>query len=76
VLSPQINFIRKATACQHSFIPICDDSFAVGMVNFMKTQELVLICRYSEMGQSVAQIIQSSFDTFLRKELQIVAKCL
>jgi len=36
VLPPQINFIRKATACQHSFIPICDDSFAVGMVNFMK----------------------------------------
>lgn len=40
----------------------------------MKTQKLALLCRYSTNDQSIAQLIQSSFDTFLRKELQNVAK--
>ena len=40
----------------------------------MKTQDLVVICRCSEKDRSIAQIIQSSFDTFLRKELQNVEK--
>ncbi len=40
----------------------------------MKTQEIVLICRYTEEEISITQIIQRSFDTFLRKELQNVAK--
>lgn len=30
--SSQLNFIRKATVCLHSFIPICADRKAVGMV--------------------------------------------
>lgn len=36
----------------------------------MKTQKLVLICRYSKEGRRIIQIIQSSIGTFLRKELQ------
>lgn len=40
----------------------------------MKTQELALVCRYSEEGHDIAQIIQASFDIFLRKELQNVEK--
>ena len=40
----------------------------------LKTQELALMCRYSTEGQSIAQVIQTSFDIFLRKELQNVAK--
>ena len=36
LLPPQLYFIRKATACLHSFIPICADSIAVGMVIVMK----------------------------------------
>ena len=35
LLPPQLYFIRKATACLHSFIPICADSIAVGMVIVM-----------------------------------------
>ena len=41
----------------------------------MKPQELIILCHYSEGGDSIIQIIQSSFDTFLRKELQNVEKC-
>ncbi len=40
----------------------------------MKAQRLVLLCRYSTNERSIAQLIQSSLDTFLRKELQNVAK--
>lgn len=40
----------------------------------MKTQELILTCQYSEREQTVTQIIQNSFDTFLKKEFQNVAK--
>ena len=36
---PHLNFIRKATACLHSFIPICADSNAVGMVIYMNMYE-------------------------------------
>ena len=42
----------------------------------MKPQELTILCHYSEGGDSIIQIIQSSFDTFLRKELQNVEKYL
>ena len=40
----------------------------------VKSQELVLTCHYSEGKDVAIQIIQSSFDTFLRKELQNVEK--
>jgi len=40
----------------------------------MKTQELILTCRYSDEAQSISKIIQSSFDSFLKKELQNVEK--
>ena len=40
----------------------------------MKTQELVLTCRYFEEERTIAQIIQNSFDIFLKKELQNVEK--
>ena len=36
MLPPQFNFIRKATVCLLSFIPICAESEAVGMVFTMK----------------------------------------
>ena len=40
VLPPQSNFIRKATVCLLSFIPICAESEAVGMVINMKGTQL------------------------------------
>ena len=42
----------------------------------MKPQELTILYHYSEGEGSIIQIIQSSFDTFLRKELQNVEKYL
>lgn len=39
----------------------------------MKPQEAVLICLYSEK-ENAAEIILRSFDIFLKKELQNVAK--
>lgn len=42
----------------------------------MNVQNLILTCRYSEEEQTAAQIIERSFGTFLRKELQNVAKYL
>ena len=36
VLSPQSGFIRKATVCLHTFIPICADSATGGMVIIMQ----------------------------------------
>lgn len=38
----------------------------------MKTQENELLCCYTEEAVSIAQIIQDSFEIFLRKELQNV----
>ena len=41
----------------------------------MKPQELVVICSYSEKEDvSIAQVIQSSFEIFLKKELQSIEK--
>ena len=42
----------------------------------MKPKELTILCHYSEGGDSIIQIIQSSFDTFLKKELQDIEKYL
>ena len=42
----------------------------------MKTREIMLICHYAKEEISIAQIIQTSFDIFLRKELQNVTKTL
>ena len=42
----------------------------------MKPKELTILCHYSEEEGSIIQIIQNSFDTFLRKELQNVEKYL
>lgn len=36
----------------------------------MKTQELKLICLYTDGGQTISQIIAGSFAAFLRRELQ------
>lgn len=38
----------------------------------MNMQELILNCRYSEREQTVAQIIESSFAAFLKKELKML----
>jgi len=43
---------------------------------FMKMNELVLTCYYSGGETSAAQIIQSSFGAFLKKEFQNIASCL
>ncbi len=40
----------------------------------MKMQELILICQYSEGGRTIPQLINGSFDSFLKKELQNVEK--
>ncbi|WP_204884405.1 hypothetical protein, partial [Pseudoflavonifractor phocaeensis] len=42
VLPPQSNFIRKATVCLLSFIPICAESEAVGMVIMMSKKQEIL----------------------------------
>lgn len=42
----------------------------------MKVQEIVLTYRYSEEELNIARIIQTSFDIFLRKELQNFEKYL
>ncbi len=42
----------------------------------MSTREITLICRYTEEEISIAQIIRTSFDIFLKKELQNVANLL
>lgn len=39
----------------------------------MEAKKLVLTCRYSVEEQTIAQILQNSFDIFLKKELQNVA---
>ncbi|MDE6455393.1 MAG: hypothetical protein K2L38_05715 [Dysosmobacter sp.] len=42
----------------------------------LKTQEIVLICRYTKEEICIAQIIRDSFEIFLKKELQHVEKYL
>lgn len=42
----------------------------------LKTQEIVLICRYTKEEIRIAQIIMDSFEIFLKKELQNVEKYL
>lgn len=36
----------------------------------MKPQDLTVVCRWSEGETGIAQIIQSSFAAFLKKELR------
>ena len=40
----------------------------------MKPQDVVLLCQYSEDETRIVQIIQSSFDTFLKKEIRNIEK--
>lgn len=40
----------------------------------MKAQEPALICRYSREGLHAAQVIQNSFQLFLKKELRHAAQ--
>ncbi len=58
------NYIRKATACQHSFITICADSLAVGMVIKMKSvlEELYNgnICPSSRSYKSGSEYAQAA----------------
>ena len=42
----------------------------------MKPQDITVLCRCSEGETGIAQIIQSSFAAFLKKELQNVEKYL
>lgn len=42
----------------------------------LNTREITLVCRYAKEEISIAQLVQTSFDIFLRKELQNVAKYL
>ena len=42
----------------------------------MKSQDLTVLCHWAEGEASITEIIQSSFATFLKKELQNVEKCL
>ena len=50
------------------FICICFYYLSNGGI-LMKPQKLSVLCKYSEGEADVLQIIQSSFKTFLRKEL-------
>lgn len=47
--------------------------FELGGV-LLKAQEIMLTCHYTEEEISAAQIIQDSFEIFLKKELQHVEK--
>ena len=40
----------------------------------VRSQSLIVTCSYTEEKRSLMEIIQSSFQTFLLKELQDVAK--
>nr|WP_325233108.1 hypothetical protein [uncultured Oscillibacter sp.] len=40
----------------------------------MKTQEIMLTCHYTGEEIGIAQIIQKSFEIFLKKELRVVEK--
>ena len=42
----------------------------------MKAQEIMMTCYYTEEEISAAQIIQNSFEFFLKKELRNVEKYL
>ena len=42
----------------------------------MKPKQISLICHYSSGQTSIAQIVQNSFNVFLKKELQNVEKYL
>ncbi|MCI9610089.1 MAG: hypothetical protein HFG07_07760 [Oscillibacter sp.] len=42
----------------------------------MKAQETPLICRYTKDGLHAAQVIQNSFQLFLKKELRHIAQYL
>ena len=39
----------------------------------MRSQELVVACLYTKETETILEIIQSSFDTFLKRELHNVA---
>ena len=56
-----------------SFIRICFYYLQMGGI-LMKPQDLTVLCCYAEREADILQIIQSSFGTFLRKELQNVEK--
>ena len=61
LLPPQLYFIRKATACLHSFIPICADSIAVGMVIVMKQLEIYFQDLNPETQEAVLDLFGISF---------------
>lgn len=42
----------------------------------MKIQEIMVTCHYTKEEISISQIIQKSFEIFLKKELGIVEKYL
>ncbi len=58
-----------------SFSGICFYYLSSGGVS-LKTQKLALVCRYTEDNRSIAQIIQNSFEIFLKRELKNVEKYL
>ncbi|MCI9213678.1 MAG: hypothetical protein K2P37_12810 [Oscillospiraceae bacterium] len=41
---------------------------------FLKAQKLAMTCLYSEDERSAAQIILSSFEAFLKKELRLASR--
>jgi hypothetical protein len=49
--------------------------FEAGGVS-LKAQETPLICRYTKDGLHAAQVIQNSFQLFLKKELRHIAQYL
>jgi len=70
-MAHRLSFARRQQSSATIGIYFTSSSQGGGSV---KTQELILTCRYSDEAQSIAQIIQSSFDSFLKKELQNVEK--
>ena len=66
VLPPHLNFIRKATVCLHSFIPICADRVTVGMVILMSLPFVPGIAeRMEELGYD--QLLRAYEDKYGKK---------
>lgn len=71
VLSPQSGFIRKATVCLHTFIPICADSATGGMVIIMQQIKCPNCGEVFQVDESgYAKIAQQVRDKEFEKELE------
>lgn len=70
MLPPQTNFIRKATAGQHTFISICADSIEVGMVIIMKNRVVLITGAAGGIGSACARCFYAAGDTVVLTDIK------